>query len=115
MHELSIALSIIEIVEEEMQSRGAQQILAVHVRLGALSGVVKDALIFSYDTASEQTALAGSRLVVEEVPGVMDCPECGQRREVRSPQQLCCATCGTSALDIVQGRELLVSGLEVLE
>jgi len=45
MHELSIAMGIVEAATEEAQKRGVQ-VSAVHLRLGALSGVVKDALLF---------------------------------------------------------------------
>jgi hydrogenase nickel incorporation protein HypA/HybF len=40
MHELSIAMSIVELAEEEAERRGVQ-VTAVHLKLGALSGVVK--------------------------------------------------------------------------
>jgi hydrogenase nickel incorporation protein HypA/HybF len=45
MHELSISMSIVETAREEAERRGAQ-VTAVHLRRGALSGVVKDALFF---------------------------------------------------------------------
>jgi Zn finger protein HypA/HybF involved in hydrogenase expression len=45
MHELSIAMSMVETAREEAERRGVQ-VTAVHLRLGALSGVVKDALFF---------------------------------------------------------------------
>ena len=68
MHELSIAMSIVELAEEEIERRGNVQITAVHLKLGALSGVVKEALLASYEMACEGTSLAGSRLVVEDLP-----------------------------------------------
>lgn len=69
MHELSIALSIIEGVEEELDVRGRPKLHAVHLRVGTLSGVVKEALLFAYDAACEGTSLAGSRLVIAESEG----------------------------------------------
>jgi Zn finger protein HypA/HybF involved in hydrogenase expression len=39
MHELSIAMSIVELAQEEAERRGIQ-VDAVHLKLGALSGVV---------------------------------------------------------------------------
>jgi hydrogenase nickel incorporation protein HypA/HybF len=44
MHELSIAMSIVEMAQEEAQLRGNAKIKAVHMRLGLLSGVVKESL-----------------------------------------------------------------------
>ena len=49
MHELSIAMSIVEMAEEESERRGGGHIQAVHLRLGLLSGVVKEALLSSYE------------------------------------------------------------------
>lgn len=69
MHELSIALSIIEGAEEEAQRQGGARVCAVHLKLGPLSGVVKEALLFSYELACEGTSLEGSRLVIEEMQG----------------------------------------------
>ena len=79
MHELSIAMSIVELAEEEAERRGVQ-VNAVHLKLGALSGVVKEALLSCYEMACENTPLQGSRLVVEEVPVVIFCPSCQAQR-----------------------------------
>jgi Zn finger protein HypA/HybF involved in hydrogenase expression len=46
---------------------------------------------------------------------LLDCPLCGPGKRVHSLQWLCRENCGTPAREIVQGRELLVSSLEVLE
>src|ERR1700735_1549971 len=78
MHELSIAMSIIEMAEEEADNRGVQ-IDAVHLKLGALSGVAKDALLSCFEMACENTRLQGSRLVIEEVPVVILCARCPAR------------------------------------
>jgi hydrogenase nickel incorporation protein HypA/HybF len=67
MHELSIAMSIVELAEEEADRRGVQ-VNAVHLKLGALSGVVKEALLSCYEMACEGTPLERSRLLVEDVP-----------------------------------------------
>ena len=49
MHELSIALSILDIVEEESARRGDAAVAAIHLRLGPLSGVVKEALLSAFE------------------------------------------------------------------
>ncbi len=112
MHELSIALSIVEMAEEEAQRRGVQ-INAVYVKLGALAGVVKEALLSSYDMASEGTPLQGSRLILEEVPVVVLCPTCQAQRTLGSVQWFCCSECGTPTCEVIQGKELEVTALEI--
>ena len=115
MHELSIAMSIVELAEEEIERRGDVQITAVHLKLGALSGVVKEALLASYEMACEGTALAGSRIVIEDVPVIVFCPGCQAQRPVSSIQLFCCTECGTPTSEIVQGKEIEVVALEIEE
>lgn len=112
MHELSIAMSIVEMAQEEGESRGVQ-VSAVHLKLGALSGVVKEALLSCYELACEGTPLAGSRLVVDEVPVVVFCPTCHQPRALISMQWFACFECGTPTPNVLQGKELEVVALEI--
>ena len=56
MHELSIAMSIVDMAQEEAERRNAT-VDAVHLELGLLSGVVADALLFSYEIACAGTRL----------------------------------------------------------
>jgi hydrogenase nickel incorporation protein HypA/HybF len=69
MHELSIATSIVEIASEEAVRQGGARVAAVHLKLGTLSGVVREALLFSWDLACEETPIAGAELAIEEAPG----------------------------------------------
>jgi hydrogenase nickel incorporation protein HypA/HybF len=112
MHELSIALSILDLVAEEAERQGGR-VAAVHLRLGPLSGVVKEALVSAYDLAREGTPLARAELVVEEVPVVAYCPACAARHALASARELCCPACGTPTPEVVAGRELEVVALEI--
>jgi hydrogenase nickel incorporation protein HypA/HybF len=114
MHELSIAMSIVELAEEEAVRRGVQ-VTAVHLKLGALSGVVKEALFASYEMACESTPLQGSQLIVEDISVVIFCPSCRAQRPLDSVQLFCCPECGTPCSEIVHGRELEVVALEIQE
>jgi hydrogenase nickel incorporation protein HypA/HybF len=69
MHELSIALSMIDMANEELLRHEGQRVTALHLKLGALSGVVKESLNFSWEIACQGTALEGSQLVIEETQG----------------------------------------------
>ena len=114
MHELSIAMGIVDAAAEEAQSRGIQ-VRAVHLRLGALSGVVKEALLFSYEVACQDTPLQGSQLVVEDVPVIVFCERCQNERPLQSVQLFVCPECGAPTMDVRQGKELEVFALEVRE
>lgn len=115
MHELSIALSIIEGASEEALKRGGAQVHAVHLRLGALSGVVKDALLFSYEVACAGTPLEGSKLVIEDVPVVVYCRTCDAEQTLETIQRFCCPACGELTPDVIRGKQLELVGLEITE
>lgn len=57
MHELSIALSLVELAAEAAANAGAERVEAVHLRVGALAGVVPEALQFSFAIAARGTPL----------------------------------------------------------
>ena len=106
-------MSIIEGATEEAMRHGGARVSAVHLRLGPLSGVVKDALLFSYGLACEGTALEGSRLVIEEVPAAIFCHGCDVERDLTSIQSMCCPVCGAPAPQVAHGREIELVALEI--
>jgi len=89
------------------------QVSAVHLKLGALSGVVKDSLLFSYEVACQNTPLQGTELVVEDVPVIVFCAQCQKELALPSVQLFQCPECGTPTMDVRQGKDLEVFALEV--
>ena len=113
MHELSIALSLLEGVTATANQRGFDRVSAVHVRVGALSGIVPDALSFSWELAAEHTVAAGSRLQIEQVPLTVFCERCDSERTPVAGTGLVCPLCNQPAPQIVHGRELDLVAMEV--
>lgn len=113
MHELSIAMSIIDVAGEEAERLRAR-VVAVHLKLGPLSGVVPEALLSAYERAREGSRLSDARLVIEEAALVVFCPACGENQPAAALQQICCSVCG-SAGEVVGGREMEVTALEVID
>jgi hydrogenase nickel incorporation protein HypA/HybF len=113
MHELSIALSILDLATEEAERRGGAVVHGIHLRLGPLSGVIKEALLSAYEVAREGSLLAEAQLVIEETPLLAHCPTCRTTKAVVSVQQLCCSDCGSPTPQLLSGRELEVVALEI--
>jgi len=113
MHELSIAMSIVEMAEEESERHGGVKITAVHLKLGPLSGVVRTALENAFTLAREGTILEEANLIVEQVPIVARCPKCAADRTLPTMQSFICPECQTPLSEIIQGRELEVVALEI--
>ena len=85
---------------------------SVYLKLGPLSGVLKDALLFSYDLACEGTPLEGSNLIIEDIPVRLDCERCGMECDAVSIQCLQCTGCGSPGR-LVSGTELEMVALEM--
>ena len=113
MHELSIAISIVEMAEEEARRRGGTHVSAVHLKLGLLSGVVEEALRFSYGVSCEGTMLEGSELVIEETLVVVYCENCQAERSLSSIQAFFCPVCSTPAPRVISGQELELVAMEM--
>jgi hydrogenase nickel incorporation protein HypA/HybF len=113
VHELSIVYGLVSSVTEAAHKAGARKVKTVTLRLGALAGVVEDALQFSYDVAIKDTLLDGSTLVVQHLPIVIHCDTCPQDQELPGPMSFRCPVCGTASGDIRQGRELEGESIEI--
>ena len=113
MHALSIAHSIVSQAAQAAQRAGASRVVAVRIAVGALSGVSGDALLFSYDVATEDTPLAGSRLEIRDVPAMIHCTTCQRAVELPDIQSFRCPVCGEPSADVRGGRELEIESLEV--
>lgn len=72
-----------------------------------------EALESAYELAREQTPFENCRLIIENVPIVVYCPKCQAERPVQSLQWFRCAECETPSTEVLHGRELLVSALEL--
>jgi hydrogenase nickel incorporation protein HypA/HybF len=113
MHELSIAVAILDEVGDVAARQNIARVRGVRLQVGELSSVVGAALRFAWELASEGTVAQGSRLDIERIAVQVYCPQCRDNRTPIAANHLICAQCGAPAPDIARGRELLVVGMEV--
>jgi len=112
MHEMSIAKGIVELVRNSVDESQQKNVARVVVRVGAWIAVVPESLAFCYEAITEGTSIANSRLVVDEVPIVVRCRNCGVESTVEK-FRLCCRSCGATKVDAITGEELMVSRIEL--
>lgn len=113
MHELSIALNILEIAENTCREGGHGRIEIIRVRIGQASGVMTDALQFCFETARTGTAAEGAVLEIEEVPIGGSCRSCGGEFTADEKFVLQCPLCGGPDFSVTQGNELDIIDMEV--
>lgn len=111
MHELSIAESVVGIASRQADGR---RVTKVWMKVGHLRQVVPSSLVFSFGLVAEGTPVEGAELMLEEIPVVGECRQCGEQSHLENfPLQ--CTACGNFDLEILRGEELLVESLELEE
>ncbi|MFI5617014.1 hydrogenase maturation nickel metallochaperone HypA [Streptomyces sp. NPDC051567] len=109
MHEMSIALAVVDQVEEAAGAAGTGAVTRVRMQVGELAGVVPDALAFCFELACAGTVLDGAELVIESVTARARCASCPDVWAVGVPPDLCCPGCGgATGVELLSGRELRI-------
>lgn len=112
MHELSIMEGALNMALEQARQHGASRVHVIRLRIGALSGVVPEALQFAFEALAPGTAAEGGKLEIEHVPARFWCPGCTE--EFKADDMFAeCPECHQPSRDLRAGRELEVASLEV--
>ena len=113
MHEAAIAEELISAALAQLARSGARgRVLRLEVAVGRLSGVSPEALRFAFEQLAPGTPVAGAALEIAEPPAQCRCKECGKQTATGALFGGCPA-CGSSAVSIAGGRELLLQAIEV--
>ena len=112
MHELSIAMSIVDLAEEYAAKEKAQRVLEMEIEVGELSGVVTEALDFAMEEAVAGTLCEKARWKIISIPGEVRCRACGH---VFPSDSLFsdCPRCGQPGVDLVRGDEMRLRSILV--
>lgn len=116
MHEFSICQSLVQLVLDEMESRGLPpgSLISVRMAAGRMHQVVEDSMAFYYAALTEDTPARGSRLEIRFIDVQARCSSCGWSG-ILEPPRFVCRSCGSGDLDLTAGRELHLDAMEVQE
>jgi len=112
MHELSIAQSLLGIVEEESAPFKDAKVVSVKLRIGKLSGVVPEALKFAFEIITKGGVAEGASLDIEEVPITIKCHQC-QKLFIAEDPFMICPHCDGWDVEMISGKELEIRELEI--
>lgn len=109
MHEMSIALALVEQVEDAAARHGqASAVRRIRVEIGELAGVVPDALHFAFELAASGTVLDGAELLTDPIPARARCRACTTEWPPGMPPDLVCPACHGNHSELLAGRELRI-------
>ena len=115
MHELSVANDLVQMVHDHVAAGPPVRVVAVHVRIGVLSGIVAAALASAFRASVAGTEMRDARLEIETVGLVAWCPQCEAERPLAATESLRCPQCGTRMPRILCGQELELTRIEVAD
>ncbi len=112
MHELSIAMGIVQIAEKEAEKAHVDRVLAIDLEIGSLSGVEIDSLNFAWPMAVANSVLENAEKRIHVIKAKAKCADCGFDFDLENYFDSC-PKCGSQFKDIYKGKELRVKSLEV--
>ena len=112
MHEFSIMQAALETAGEKTRAAGATQIHRLTLRVGALSGVVPEALRFAFDAMKEKYSAAAAELEIENVPAAGWCADCAAEFAVAEINYEC-PRCHRPSGELRRGKEMELASLEI--
>jgi hydrogenase nickel incorporation protein HypA/HybF len=112
MHEMSIAVNIVDIAVEAARKADAEKINEIVVEIGTLSGIIPESLEFGFSSACKDTMARDARLALNIIPAIAFCEQCGHRFETDSHAPLC-PNCDNLCLQIRGGREMKIKSINV--
>ncbi len=112
MHELSIAMSIVDTVIKQADSASAQRVVEVDLDIGVCSGIEFESLEFSLDVATKGTPLEKTLFRINRVEAVAECPSC---EHLYTPEGVFskCPQCHQPGIRLIRGTELQIKSLLV--
>lgn len=112
MHEMSVALSIVEAVDAKARREGAGSISEIALVVGRLAGIEPDALRFCFSAAAKGTLAEKAVLIIEEREGRGVCSACRASFPV-SFHVAECPTCRSLAVRVISGEEFLIESITI--
>lgn len=112
MHEMSLAVNIIELAEQAAREANARSISRIEIVVGELAGVSMEALEFSLSVATHETMAQSAKLNMEVISGSARCNGCGQTFHL--PQLWAvCPHCNDFSYEILTGKELKIKTIDI--
>ena len=112
MHELSIATDLINTAIATAKQNNAIKVLSVTVDIGELAMINPEQLTFMYEVLTEENMLKGSKLIINILPAVMECQNCGYKGPVEDKYTCSCPKCNMT-MRAIEGRDICLKTMEI--
>lgn len=112
MHEMSIAVSIVDIVCSKAKEENAKKINSIQLEIGELSGIMIDALEFGFEAATKNTLADGAMLRIDKIQGKALCKNCDKHFYIKN-EYTPCPSCNDFNIELLEGKELNIKSFNI--
>ncbi len=112
MHEMSLAESVLQIIEDTARKQGYRRVRTVWLEIGQLACVEQESLRFCFDAVTRGSIADQARLEIVETAGQGRCAKCTLEMPVVALYEAC-PNCGSYEIRVTGGDEMRVKELEV--
>lgn len=112
MHEMSLAESVLQIIEDAAKQQEFTRVRTVWLEIGQLSCVEKESMRFCFEAVVNNSIAEGAQLEIIETAGHGICAQCSHEMPIAALHEAC-PNCGGYAITVTGGDEMRVKELEV--
>lgn len=112
LHEVSIAQSLLELVQRHASEAKMERVSEIHIRIGSLSCVNSESLRTAYSILAMDTPLESSALRIEETQAKGRCLNCERDYDFPDDFSCFCPFCFGTNTEILEGREMVLDRIE---
>ena len=111
MHEMSLAIGLIEQVQDVAQKNNLKRVEAIELQTGVLRQVVPEMMQEAFKAVAQETLAQNATLTIIEVPAVAECNLCQKKF---SPQldDFLCPSCQKADVTVLQGEDIILKSVQ---
>lgn len=113
MHELSIMLQVVESIDDILKENQPCKLKSFTLQIGEMTDVVPVFMENAWQSVKDSTPFGDADMIIENVPAVAQCGECGYKDKV-SKFGFTCPECNSPDIKIVSGKEMLIKQAEII-
>lgn len=112
MHEMSLAESMLQLIEDAAQQQGFTRVRTVWLEIGQLACVEQESLRFGFDVVTRGSVAEQARLEIIETAGQGWCEKCARNFPLAALYEAC-PECGSYDVEVTGGDGIRIKELEV--
>ena len=115
MHEMGIAQELVRIAIDSIpKDIENPKVERINLKIGKLASVVEHSLTFCFEIITKDTPLEKAVIDIDPVPVLVRCKSCDNKWEVTGPV-FKCPFCEDGDVEMITGREIEITSLELAE